>query len=208
MTIQISSVDTIIIYFDEGISEEILDQVQRAYRVLKPMEGIIDLTPSYNSLLLQYDIMLYDYQAIQERVKETLAQDSQAQTIISNKNKLIEIPTNYDTTLGIDLERVAKINKLSIDEVIELHTQTIYRVYAIGFMVGFAYLATVPTKIITPRLSTPRAKVPKGSVAIAEYQTAIYPQDSAGGWNIIGHTEFDDFESFEVGDHVQFVRMG
>ena len=205
MHIKISSVDTLIIYFGEGISQEILDQVQRAYRVLKSIEGIIDLTPSYNSLLLEYDIMLYDYQTIQKRVKETLLQKSTHTS--SSTNKLIKIPTRYNQTLGIDLKRVATLNKLSIQEVIALHTQTIYRVYAIGFMVGFAYLATVPKQIITPRLSTPRARVPKGSVAIAEHQTAIYPKDSAGGWNIIGHTEFDDFESFEVGDSVQFVEV-
>ena len=207
MTLEISSVDSIIIYFEASISPKILNQVQRASKLLKPIEGIIDLTPSYNSLLIEYDIMLYDYQTIQKKIKEILTQHSKTQSNISNENKLIKIPTHYNTTLGIDLERVAKINNLSIDEVIELHTQTIYRVYAIGFMVGFAYLATVPQQIITSRLATPRAKVPKGSVAIAEYQTAIYPQDSAGGWNIIGHTEFDDFESFEVGDSVQFVRL-
>jgi allophanate hydrolase subunit 1 len=74
-------------------------------------------------------------------------------------------------------------------------------------MVGFAYLGTLPTTLITPRLSTPRAKVPKGSVAIADNQTAIYPQQSAGGWNIIGHTDFDDFASFSIGDSVEFIRI-
>jgi KipI family sensor histidine kinase inhibitor len=120
-------------------------------------------------------------------------------------NKLIKIPTNYHKNL--DLERVAKHNNLSIEEVISLHTQTTYRVYAIGFMVGFAYLASVNPKIRTPRLESPRKKVPKGSVAIADNQTAIYSQDSAGGWNIIGHTEFDGFSSFEIGDKVQFERI-
>ena len=100
---------------------------------------------------------------------------------------------------------MAEFHGLTPDEVIAKHTAKTYRVYAIGFMVGFAYLANVDDDIITPRLDTPRAKVPKGSVAIAESQTAIYPQQSAGGWNIIGHTEFDDFESFEIGDSVRFV---
>lgn len=105
------------------------------------------------------------------------------------------------------LSCVAQHNQLTIEEVIQLHTETIYRVYAIGFMVGFAYLAAVNPKIATPRLSTPRAKVPKGSVAIADSQTAIYPQNSAGGWNIIGYTEFEDFERFTVGDQVQFISV-
>ena len=105
------------------------------------------------------------------------------------------------------MERVAEINNISTEEVIARHTQTTYRVYAIGFMVGFAYLAKVDDTIATPRLSTPRDKVPKGSVAIADTQTAIYPQDSAGGWNIIGHTDFDDFSSFEIGDRVRFEQI-
>ena len=105
------------------------------------------------------------------------------------------------------MKRVAEFNHITTEEVIQLHTQTIYRVYAIGFMVGFAFLASVNEKIAIPRLSTPRAKVPKGSVAIADSQTAIYPQDSAGGWNIIGQTAFDDFDQFSVGDSVQFVRI-
>ncbi len=207
MTLHISSVDTLIIYFEKSISPNILDQVQRAYRLLRPIEGVIDITPSYNSLLIQYDIMLYDYQSIQNIVRKTLVTDSKDTTIVSYSNKLIKIPTQYNTTVGIDLERVAKINNLSIEEVIELHTQTVYRVYAIGFMVGFAYLATVPQQIITPRIATPRTKVSKGSVAIAEHQTAIYPQDSAGGWNIIGHTDFNNFKSFKVGDSIQFVSL-
>ena len=74
-------------------------------------------------------------------------------------------------------------------------------------MLGFAFLATVNEKIATPRHATHRAKVPKGSVAIADQQTAVYPQDSAGGWNIIGQTEFNAFDQLSVGDSVQFVRI-
>ena len=122
----------------------------------------------------------------------------------ANHPKTIKIPTTYNER---DLKRVANHNNLTIEEVITLHTQKTYRVYAIGFMIGFAYLAKVDKKIITPRLSTPRAKIPKGSVAIADNQTAIYPKDSAGGWNIIGHTEFNRFEEFNIGDYVKFERI-
>ncbi len=164
---------------------------------------MIEVIPSYNSILIQYDLSLYDYRSIQKAITKQL---SIHQNISAAKeNKLIRIPTSYDK--GLDLERVAQLNQLTVEEVIELHTQTIYRVYAIGFMVGFAFLASVNEKIATPRLSTPRAKVPKGSVAIADSQTAIYPQDSAGGWNIIGQTAFDGFDQFSVGDSVQFVRI-
>ena len=197
------SVDSAILYFKEIICEEVLDQVQHAYLALKTLEYIIDLTPSYNSILIQYDINHYNHLSIKEAV---LKQLSEYREITAEKShKLIEIPVDYSK--GIDLERVAEINNISTEEVIARHTQTTYRVYAIGFMVGFAYLAKVDDTIATPRLSTPRDKVPKGSVAIADTQTAIYPQDSAGGWNIIGHTDFDDFSSFEIGDRVRFERI-
>ena len=203
MNIKITSVDSVILYFEQIISEEVLDKVQNAYNILKELTGVIDITPSYSSILIQYDLSLYDYRSIQEAITKRLSTHQNNSTV--KEYKLIKIPTFYDE--GLDLERVAKFNHLTVEEVIDLHTQTIYRVYAIGFMVGFAYLATVNKKIATPRLSTPRAKVPKGSVAIADQQTAIYPQDSAGGWNIIGQTEFNDFDQFSVGDSVQFVRI-
>lgn len=203
MNIEITSVDSVILYFEQIISEEVLDKVQNAYNTLKELKGVIDITPSYSSILIQYDLSIYDYRSIQKAITKRLSTHQNMTTV--NDNKLIKIPTHYDE--GLDLERVAKFNHLTVEEVIDLHTQTIYRVYAIGFMVGFAFLASVNEKIATPRLSTPRAKVPKGSVAIADQQTAIYPQDSAGGWNIVGRTEFDDFDQFSVGDSVQFVRV-
>jgi KipI family sensor histidine kinase inhibitor len=203
MRIETASVDSAILYFKEIISEEVLDQVQHAYLALKTLDHIIDLTPSYNSILIQYDIYHYDHLSIKEVISKQVSEYQESP--VEKSSKLIEIPVDYSQ--GMDLERVAEINNISTQEVIEKHTQIIYRVYAIGFMVGFAYLAKVDDTIATPRLSTPRDKVPKGSVAIANTQTAIYPQDSAGGWNIIGHTEFDDFSSFEIGDRVRFINV-
>ncbi|CAA6815221.1 MAG: Allophanate hydrolase 2 subunit 1 (EC [uncultured Sulfurovum sp.] len=202
MTFKIIAVNSLIIYFKQAISEEVLDQVQATYLALKSIEGILDLTPSYCSILVEFDIFIYEHKILERKINQTLRGLALTD---ENPNKLIKIPTNYKKNL--DLEHVAKHNNLSIEEVINIHTQTTYRVYAIGFMLGFAYLATVDNKIATPRLESPRKKVPKGSVALADLQTAIYPQDSAGGWNIIGHTEFDNFHTFEVGDRVQFERL-
>ncbi len=203
MTFKAVSHDSIMLYFKQGISEEVLDEVQSLYLKIKKLEGIIDLTPSYCSILIQYDIFLYDEEKLKEKIIQISLETDMASRTTNNKS--IKIPTNYKKNL--DLERVANHNKLSIEEVINFHTQTTYRVYAIGFMLGFAYLASVNPKIKTARLKSPRKKVPKGSVALADTQTAIYPQDSAGGWNIIGHTEFDGFEKFCIGDRVQFVQL-
>ena len=203
MKIEVVSVDAVILYFEERICEEVLDQVQHAYHALKSLPHIINLTPSYHSILIEYNINKYGTDTIKSKIKELLGTTPYTKGITASK--LIEIPVDY--TKGLDLKRVAQMHGLSTDEVIAKHTQKTYRVYAVGFMVGFAYLASVDDAIVTPRLSSPRAKVPKGSVAIAESQTAIYPQESAGGWNIIGHTEFDDFDTFEIGDSVRFIRV-
>ena len=201
MNIKTVSFDSVIIYFKQHISEEILDEVQSTYLSLQELEWIIDITPSYCSILITYDIYKYNHKSIKIAIQK---QCSLGLTLANKKtNKLIKIKTNYKNNL--DLKRVANHNNLMIDEVISFHKQTTYRVYAIGFMVGFAYLAKVNPKITTPRLDSPRAKIPKGSVGIADNQTAIYPEDSAGGWNIIGHTNFDEFDSFCVGDRVIFV---
>lgn len=203
MKLETASVDSVILYFEERICEEVLDQVQHAFNALKSLPHIINLTPSYHSILIEYDIFKYDTHTIKQTVTETIASNPYVKGY--SEGKCIEIPVDYNK--GLDLENVAKIHGLRVDEVIAKHTGKTYRVYAIGFMVGFAYLASVDDAIATPRLSTPRAKVPKGSVAIAETQTAIYPEDSAGGWNIIGYTEFDEFDTFEIGDSVRFKSI-
>ncbi len=214
MIIKRVSLNSVIVYFKQDISETVLNQVQALNTLLQKLKGIVDIVPSYCSVLVTYDRGIYNYKSIKEVLNsfdmgrfDFIEQELHNATECSIKSNLqvIKIPTDYSKNL--DLERVANHNNLTIEEVITLHTQQVYRVYAIGFMVGFAYLAQVDPKIATPRLTTPRAKIPKGSVAIADTQTAIYPQDSAGGWNIIGSTEFNAFEQFSIGDYVQFTKV-
>jgi len=190
------------LYFEDSISEEVLNRVQHAFHTMRSMEGITDITPSYTSLLIEYDSSLLSHETLENLIKKSL---QETHSNVTTQQKHIKIPTDYSK--GEDLGSVAKYHDLSIEEVIHLHSSTTYRVYAIGFMVGFAYLGTLSSKLFTPRRSTPRAKVPKGAVAIADHQTAVYPQQSAGGWNIIGHTDFDNFASFSIGDSVEFVRI-
>jgi len=211
MIIKRVSLNSVIVYFKQDISETVLNQVQALNSQLQKLKGVVDIVPSYCSILVTYDRGIYNYTTIQKTIWNCLESEALApnkarlKPSIPSSPNIIKIPTDYSKNL--DLERVANHNNLTIEEVITLHTQQVYRVYAIGFMVGFAYLAQVNPKIATPRLTTPRAKIPKGSVAIADTQTAIYPQDSAGGWNIIGSTEFDVFEQFSIGDYVQFTRV-
>ena len=193
MEIKLASVDSIIIYFGDVISKENSNQVKSAYKVLKDLNSpyLIEIIPSYNSILVTYDIFKYTFEDIQVYLNDLLKNIQ-----IENKNdsEIITVDVYYGEEVGLDLQRVATKANISIQEVIEIHSAKLYYVYAIGFLPGFAYMASVNEKIITPRLSTPRKKIPKGSVAIADNQTAIYPQNSPGGWNILGKTTFELFD--------------
>ena len=121
----------------------------------------------------------------------------------------IEIPTVYD---GEDLADVAAIAGCSIADVIAMHSQTTYLAAFAGFAPGFMYCTGLPDALVVPRRDTPRTRVPKGSVAVADRYTAVYPIDSPGGWNLIGRTDMELFDlhaadpaAIRPGDRVRFV---
>lgn len=126
--------------------------------------------------------------------------------------RLVTIPVCYE--FAPDLPRVCERTGLSADEVIRLHTTTLFTIYAIGFVPGFPYMGYLPAELCgVPRLPTPRVRVEPGSVAITGRQTAIYPQPSPGGWNLIGRTPLvivdvaSGFFPLTVGDRVRFERI-
>ena len=211
---KIASVDSIIVYFANSISKHSVAKVQYNYAILKQLKNsaILDLTPSYTSILIHFDLSRYDCDSFIDYLKKTLCFDVKEET---KKGRLVEIPIYYDKEVGFDLDRISKLSNLGIEEVIELHSSAIYSVYTIGFLPGFAYLGEVDAKIATPRLSTPRTKIPKGSLGIADNQSAIYPIASPGGWNIIGRTYLDMFDKtldgfsyLNVGDRIKFKPIG
>lgn len=209
MRFEIASVDSIIIYFGDKISKEISKDVRGAFFALKNEEWVKDIIPSYTSLFITYDVLKFDYEDIVNKIKSKLENKNFQKT--DDNSRLVEIPVFYDKGVGLDLERISNEKNLSIDEVINIHSQKEYFVYTIGFAPGFAYMGEVDKKIATPRLANPRVKIPKGSVALADIQTAIYPKESPGGWNIIGRTpiemfsvEYDGFSYLKVGDRVKF----
>ena len=123
----------------------------------------------------------------------------------------IEVPVCYDAELGPDLADVAAFGGLTEEETITLHSDVLYRVYMLGFVPGFAYMAAVDSRIAAPRRSSPRPSVPPGSVAIAGLQTGIYPAVTPGGWNIVGRTPIRPYDPsrrnpflFRPGDSVRF----
>ena len=192
MNFKVASVDSLVIYFGNEISEEIATKVQKAYLSLKSLniEGIIEIIPSYTTIYVLFDIFKYDYYSFVEILKNSIDLNYE-----DNRTKsIINIDVYYGDEVGLDLQDMSLKTNLSIEKIIEIHSSKLYDVYAIGFAPGFAFLASVDKQIAMPRLSSPRKSVPKGSVAIADTQTAVYPQQSPGGWNIIGRTAMELFD--------------
>jgi len=193
MEIKLASVDSVIIYFSDTISKKTSLEVKSAYKLLKSLgdKNLIEIVPSYTSILITYDIFKYNFEEIQSFLKKLL---KDLKTEKESALEIINVDVYYGEEVGLDLKRVADKANISVEEVIEIHSSKIYDVFAIGFLPGFAYMATVDERIVTSRLESPRKKIPKGSVAIADTQTAIYPQNSPGGWNILGKTTFELFD--------------
>lgn len=211
MKIEQVSANSLLVTFGEIISKKISLKVQNAFENINNIndKAIIEIIPSYTSIFISFDILIYDYQRLQQILKNTL---SKVSLDIPLKNKeIINIDVYYGLEVGLDLNKISKENDIPIEEIIKLHSSKIYDVYAIGFLAGFAFLGKVDKNIRSPRLDSPRAKVLKGSVAIANSQTAVYPSDSAGGWNIIGKTTKELFDTnlknlseLSIGKQVKF----
>ena len=172
----------------------------------KKDNSFIDIVPGMNSLTLylKQDIELAKWleqlPAIWNNIKPN--------EFVAKHHK---IKTHYN---GADLNYVANFHSLSIDDVINLHSEPQYAVLFLGFQPGFAYLNGLNKQLFTPRRSEPRLKVPKGSVAIGADQTAIYPADSPGGWHIIGQTDLPLFDAtqkspclIQPGDTLEFIPI-
>ena len=155
---------------------------------------IKDIYPTYNSLVINYDNLTIDYQALKKKIESLIFEIIDNYDKNVSNDKVLEIPVKYGGEFGPDLKIMSKKLNISEESIINIHSSAIYRIYMIGFMPGFPYLGGLDERISFPRLSTPRIKVPAGSVGIAGKQTGIYPFESPGGWNIIGRTELSLFD--------------
>ena len=152
--------------------------------------GIINCVPSYNKIVIQYDLLVTSSDAIIKYIS-SIKEDH---LTYQNNQKKFELPICYDAEYGLDLESISRQNKISIEEIIHLHLETSFYVYMMGFLPGFPFMGDLNNKLFTSRLTTPRVLVPANSVAIVEKFCAIYPFESPGGWNIIGKTPSKLFE--------------
>ena len=170
-----------------------------------------EFVPAYNSLTL---ICRHQIDNPSELMNQLSSWHSKTKGHLPLKRQLWRLPVCYEEEFGIDLEEVAEKLGLSPAQLIEMHTSEIYTVYGIGFLPGFMYLGGLPQNLEVPRRASPRLKVPEGSVGLAGKQTGIYPQESPGGWNIIGNCPIPIFNIdksepcfVRIGDRIQFYPI-
>ena len=180
-----------------------------AHRLRWRWGGILrDVVVGYCTVTVYFDPLRVDAPWLESEIHAAAGPARQA---VRTGKAVVEIPVCYEGDFAPDLADVAAFGGCSTEEVVSLHAGRIYRVYMVGFIPGFAYLAEVDSRIAFPRRATPRTAVPAGAVAIAGGQTGIYPAVTPGGWNIIGRTARKPFDPtrpdpflFDVGAEVRF----
>jgi inhibitor of KinA len=173
--------------------------------------SVLDVVVGYCSITVYFDPLLIDVRWLEEEIRSIA---TGAGEVGGEAGVLIDVPVCYGGEYGPDMPDVVRFAGCSEEDVISIHTAAIYRVYLVGFVPGFAYLAEVDRRIAAPRRPTPRTAVPPGSVAIAGGQTGVYPAPTPGGWNIIGRTPVKPYDAtrrdpflFRPGDRVRFHRI-
>jgi len=202
--------------FGKEVNQDINSNVINYFKHLqelvneKNIEGITNLTPSYNKLIISFDLSITNYKKI-TKILETLK-------VINNNqqdSKKVKIPMCCDEEFALDLISLSKKLKISPNEIIDLYLNKEYFCYMTGFIAGMPFLGDIHEKIRFDRLQTPRIKVPKGSIGITEQFCNIYTFESPGGWNIIGNTPLKVFDKLNLndpslikpGDKVSFYKI-
>ncbi len=220
LRIESAAIDSLMVRLFDQIDEANMPWLMAAAEKLRQAFGaqLIDLVPSYTTLLLHYDL-----HALSESDAIALIHSSlhNLQPLANETGTLHAIPVWYHQSVGPELASIAQRAGLTPEQVIEQHCSRDYPVFTLGFAPGFAYMGLVDEALASARLATPRQRVPKGSVGIAERQTAIYPLTSPGGWNLIGRCPLTLFSAergsllqpgdrvrFVSIDHAEFIRLG
>lgn len=211
--ISIAGDSALMLELPQRIDPAINDRARRAAGELRDRWGSIlrDVVVGYCTVTVYFDPLRLDARWLESELQAAAAAAGEGET---NRGALVEIPTCYDPDLAPDLPDVAAFAGCTAEEVVRRHSSAEYRVYTIGFIPGFAYLAEVHASIAAPRRTSPRALVAAGSVGIAGGQTGIYPASTPGGWNLIGRTWVKPYDPereppvlFRIGDTVRFVPV-
>jgi inhibitor of KinA len=210
----ISNLGDAALYCDFGgeVNKEINSDVIKYFNTIKEknIKGVNNLTPSYNKLIISYDLKVTNFKEIKQEI-EKLNQGEDTKTISKN----LEIPVCCDKSFSLDMERLEKKLDLKRDEILENFFNKDFFCYMTGFIAGMPFLGDLDEPMRAQRLETPRVKVPKGSVGMTEQFANIYTFESPGGWNIIGNTPLEVFDSskernpnlINPGDTVKFKEI-
>ena len=201
--------------FGDEVNREINTSVIKLFHHIKNevsngnLNGILNYTPSYNKLIINFDLEKINSSKIIDFLKSV----NFSKINLSQNNKKWTIPICYDYEM--DLNNMSKTLKIDKDEIINMHLNTDFFIYMVGFIPGHPFMGDLDSKLFLNRLKTPRAKIPPGSVGIVEKFCNIYPHESPGGWNIIGRTPTKLFNSqnesspclLSPGDSVKFKSI-
>ena len=180
---------------NETINSNVIDYFDHLSKLVKEkkIKGITNLTPSYNKLIVSFDLNYTNYKETKNLIENLIIQNN-----IKKNNKKIEIPVCCEKEYGLDFERLNIKLNISEKEILKLFFSKEYFCYMTGFIAGMPFLGDINKKIRCERLETPRVKVPKGSVGITEQFANIYTFESPGGWNIIGNTPLKIFDEINL----------
>jgi KipI family sensor histidine kinase inhibitor len=210
----ISNLGDAALYCDFGteVNKDINSKVIKLFETIreKNIEGINNLTPSYNKLIVSFDLKITNFKKIKEIVENIEIKETQ-----KLNNKKLEIPVCCDSSFSLDIERLEKKLNLDREQILEVFFNKEFFCYMTGFIAGMPFLGDLEEKMRAQRLETPRVKVPKGSIGLTEQFANIYTFESPGGWNIIGNTPLDVFDItkekepnlINPGDKVKFKRI-
>ena len=197
---------------NEAINTNVINYFNHLSQLIKieKIIGITNLTPSYNKLIISFDLTVTNYKNIKNLLESSVVLEN-----IKKNSKKIKIPVCCEEEYGLDFKRLVKKLKINKDEILKLYFNKEYFCYMTGFIAGMPFLGDVNDNIRCDRLETPRVKVPKGSVGITEQFANIYTFESPGGWNIIGNTPMEIFDNDNLnqpalinpGDKVNFYQI-
>ena len=208
--IEVVAIDTLMVRLFQRIEEANMPWMLAASQRLSTAFGthLLDLVPSYTTLMVQFALPPSEARMLIAQALDGLQPDA------GSGGRRHEIPVWYHARVGPELPVLAARSGLSEAEVVRVHSERDYPVFALGFAPGFGFMGLVDERLASPRLSTPRKQVAAGSVGIAERETAAYPAVSPGGWNLIGRTpvrlfdrEREGFSLLQPGDRVRFVPV-
>ena len=198
--------------FGDEVNKDVNSNVIKYFKLIreKNIKGITNITPSYNKLIVSFDLNLTSFLELKEKIINI-----KLTNILDNKVKTIKIPICCDDEFALDIERLTKKLNLSKKEILDKYFDKEYFCYMTGFIAGMPFMGDIDEKIQLNRLETPRLKVPKGSVGITEQFSNIYTFESPGGWNIIGNTPIKVFDKLNLekptlinpGDKVLFYEI-